>query len=167
MSVHQQRQRDPHPLPVFTPDATLLDAELQVYRDECLAPCLDALDVPEHFARLPNDVARWGRIYSNAIAHAAAVEAHYRREAGELWADFTDKYMALKGKAPDKLVENTVRADQAYVNAKSELGRAEGLVAEVREVLNALRRKGDALVSLGAQRRTEYEAQRLADTDRT
>lgn len=161
-------QPDPIPEPKFVPEGSpLFDEALQAYRDEALAPCLDAHDVPEHFARLPADTARWGRILGNAIAYATACDAYYRRVHGELYALYTDRFLTIRGKAPDKLVETTVRADLRYTEAKAAVGQAEGLVAEVREILNGLRRKGDALVSLSATRRTEYEAQRFAESDRT
>lgn len=150
--------------PVFDPDARpLFSDELEAYREESLAPCLDTTDLPQHFQRLPNDIGRWGRVLGNAHRHAAACEAHYRRIHGELYAEFTERLVALKGKATDKQVESMVRADPRYVAAKTTVGEADGLVAEVREILAGLRRKGDALVNMGSSARKEYDAQRVAD----
>lgn len=132
-----------------------LDPELDQYLTESLTTPSDPSGVREHLARVPMDLARWSQLHAQAHRRAGNAEAAYRRVEGELWNEYRDKYLRIKGKATEKDVFYAVRSDPRYIAAKEAVVAAEADVIDLKGICDAQKAKVQALITMGTLIRAE------------
>lgn len=118
------------------------------------AVSVDPLLLEEEFARIPADLAYWNEKYANAYRVFLRAKATYDQVEAARALVIREEQSMLK-----KITEGTIRA---YVETDDEVVRARLQVidAEVEKVrlwgvLDALRAKKEALISIGAHMRAE------------
>lgn len=126
--------------------------------DDLYAAVKDAVEIEplalqEEFIRVPSDLAHWNERYAHTLRSYLLAKA----EVKELEARLSLEYRETLEKPTERAIETSVDADSRMVEARLRLIEAE--VAKVRTdgVLEAIRAKRDALVSLGAHIRAELQ----------
>lgn len=119
----------------------------------------------EEFVRMPADLARWNQLYAEALGRHMEAKAKVDRV-------YARTFIKLKGAASDDDspkrrtetdIKSAVELDVGYRAAQDELVTA--LVEKTRlyGVVDAIRAKRDALISIGAGRRAELHPPRIRD----
>lgn len=119
---------------------------------------VDSLDVDGHFNRLPADIARWTERYADALGRALRAEARQRRTFAELFLEYKATLLENGKNMSEEVAKYKTRCNPKYVEAQDAEIDAEVARVRIEGVLNALRAKKDALVSLGAGMRAEMNA---------
>ena len=112
---------------------------------------IDPLLIEEHFSRLPGDLARYNELYAQALRkHLRA-----KRTLDKEWARI---YLETR-EGGEKMSEATLKArveiDDDYQAARMAAIEAEVDKARIGGIVEAIRAKKDALISIGAGIRAE------------
>ena len=142
------------------------EAEVQDYLWSCVQ--VDPMALSEEFARVPSDLAYWNERYASAHLRAGELRVRCDRvlgqRRGELQIEIEQERLSrgLSGRdARVSAVELKAAAefDSDYLAVCEKLAVAEAERTRLYGVLDAILRKGDMLVSLGAQQRAEINAE--------
>lgn len=101
--------------------------------------------------------AYYGTMAANAEAQAARMKAKFEVVEATLY-DHHRKQMAASGeKTTEKMVENAVRLDPRWINAKNLLIESETIASINKCLVESLKDRRDMIIQLGADRRDEYK----------
>lgn len=101
--------------------------------------------------------AYYGTMAANAEAQSARVKAKFEVVEATLY-DHHRKQLAASGeKTTEKMVENAVRLDPRWINAKNLLIESETIASINKSLVESLKDRRDMIIQLGADRRDEYK----------
>lgn len=113
--------------------------------------------INEEFVAVPGDLAYYGGRW--ATAHEEKLRAEHARERleAELRQALREQKNAGVLKASEDAIADMVEASPAYVLAREREIAADAAKTRIGVVIDAIRAKKDALISLGAQLRAERD----------
>lgn len=144
-------------LPDYEPQ--VIDQELSEYVADCLLTPNDTPGVKEHFSRVPYDLARWNRLYAQALREVGYAKIECKSVEGARFAFFKDKLTKIKGKTTEKDVNACVYCDVDWQAAQRALVDAEANAQDLRGICDGIRAKGFALNGLGYLARGEMNVE--------
>lgn len=135
-----------------------------VDRDAFLADCvkIEPAALQEEFVRLPGDFAYWAEQHALATESFLTAEAGRKHEEARLYLLAGQKVNPATGKSYTiDGVKALVETDPSFQAAKHVEVQAEVELARAKNVMEALRTKREALISLGATIRQEMQTDPL------
>ncbi len=116
---------------------------------------IDALRLQDAFIRVPADLARWTEKYAQSLRRALRTEATRKRVFAERFLDIkTTPIDGMKGPS-EAVIKMKVETDDLYMEAVDNEIDAEVERMRTHGIVEAIRGKKDALISLGAHVRAE------------
>jgi hypothetical protein len=140
--------------------------DLEKYLRECTQ--IEPLYLEEEFVRLPADIAFWTERYAQAYHYALDRELYRKTMYGKLYSEHSTALAVgrVGARGPSvELIKAAVEQDPMYIAACQEENNAESAKVRLYGVVEALRAKKDALVSIGAQRRAEMSGDPMIRRD--
>ena len=140
-------------------------AEKQTYETE-----IDPLEINEEFLRLPAQVAYWNAQYAEAYRRWLTSKNIVDRAFAVLYTEVRDEAESNRSKTTEATIKATVEMDPRYIEACQDQIAAEAEKVRLAGVLESLRTRRDALMSVGASMRAELQGnpsirRRLGDDD--
>lgn len=123
--------------------------------DDCTR--IEPLALEEEFVRLPGDLAYYSGMYADA--YESWLKAKLQRETRYARAYQERKSFLLstsKGRVTEAEVESEVAQDPDYLEAKAEEIACESEKVRLGGIVDAVKTKRDALISIGAHQRAEW-----------
>ena len=116
---------------------------------------IDPLQLQDAFIRVPADLARWTERYAQSLRRALRTEATRKRVFAERFLDIkTTPIDGMKGPS-EAVIKMKVETDDLYMEAVDNEIDAEVERMRTHGIVEAIRGKKDALISLGAHVRAE------------
>lgn len=117
---------------------------------------INPTDISGEFVRQPSLMAWYGVIYEQALSVFRECEAEL-----EIWEAVAGmevrRTLVPESKVTETLIQEIVHADDEYIQKRQEYETLRNQAELTRRALDAIREKGSALISLGAQMRSELE----------
>lgn len=136
-----------------------MDEQTKDELDDYLRGCvrIDPANINDEFVRLPSDYALWNERYRTALERSLLAEAEVKRVHAGLYLRGGARVMPTGKPATVDWIKAMIEDDPDYQQAVADAIRAEADVAHVKGVLEAIRTKREALVSIGANIRQEMQ----------
>jgi hypothetical protein len=119
--------------------------------------------IEAEFARLPGDIAYQNARYARALRKYLLAKHARDKVWSKLYIQIRERSPddgAARGRMTEKHIEALIESEDEYEEAKLACIEAQADVEMLSGVVDALRAKKDALVSIGAHMRVEKEIQR-------
>jgi hypothetical protein len=121
---------------------------------------IEPLALEEEFVRLPSDMAYWGQRYANALRASMIAGIELKRSQALLRIEHRIQLLDQladnsKAKVTESMVDSAVELDPMYQVVQLRFVEAEVETVRLKQLLEAVRTKRDALVSLGSHIRAE------------
>lgn len=140
--------------------------DLEQYLKECVR--VEPMLLEEEFVRLPSDIAFWSERYAEAYFHFLDRESYRKELYGRLYVEHNKALsmgrMGTRGPTVGE-IDAAVLQDPLHAAARKEENQAEAAKIRLFGVMEALRAKKDALVSIGATRRAEMSGDPMIRRD--
>lgn len=103
--------------------------------------------------------AYYGAVASRAEAFASQIKAAFEYKEAQLFKEHRERFAEEGIKVTEKMIENAVKTDPAWLRAKMKLIDAQCQADIARAMVMSLVDRRDMLIQLGADRRDENKGQ--------
>lgn len=124
------------------------EASVQAVREVTM---IEPLMLEEHFANLPGDLARFNELYAQALRKFLQAKRIHDREWSRIYLEMRES----GEKKTETALKAEVEIDDTYQSARQAMVLAEVDKVRLGGIVEAIRAKKDALISLGANLRAE------------